>query len=85
MNLWSLSLDDYIQIMEEAIILGRERGKKEGENLEVEFFEVAKKRGIEIKHIAQTDMDKDLLIGNMREELKCKILDMTKKENENQC
>jgi hypothetical protein len=71
--------------MEEAIVLGKERGKKIGDNIEAEFFEIVEKRGIAIKHLGQTAMDKDLLIGNMREELKCKILDMTKKEHENQC
>jgi len=69
-NLFMLDIDTYIEIMEEAIKLGKERGKKEGENLEVEFFEVAEKLGKlnNIKHLGQTEMDKDLLLGNLREE-----------------
>jgi len=85
-NLWSISIDDYLIIMEEAIVLGKERGKKEGDNLEQEFFEIAKKKGIldKIKHLGQTEMDKDLLIGNMREEgLKILDLDEEKRRIEN--
>ena len=69
-NLFMLDIDTYIEIMEEAIILGKERGNKEGENIEQEFFEVAKKldKLNNIKHLGQTEMDKDLLLGNLREE-----------------
>jgi hypothetical protein len=83
-----LDIDIYIEIIEEAIKLGKERGKKEGENIEVEFFEVAKKKGKlnNIKHLGQTEMEKDLLIGNLREE-GIKIFDLDeekrRKENEN--
>ena len=75
-NLYLINPEDYLTIMEEAIILGKERGKKEGDNLEVEFFEVAEKLGKlnNIKHLGQTEMEKDLLIGNLREE-KIKIFD----------
>jgi len=68
-NIWQISLDDYLTIMEEAIVLGKERGKVEGDNLEAEFFEVAKKKGMidKIKYLGQTDKDKDLLCGDMRE------------------
>jgi hypothetical protein len=56
--------------MEEAIILGKERGKKMGDNLEQEFFEVAEKKGMtnKIKHLGTTDKDSDLLTGDLREE-----------------
>jgi len=86
-NLFMLDIDTYIEIMEEAIILGKERGKKEGEDISQEFFEVAEKLGKlnNIKHLGQTEMDKDLLIGNLREE-KIKIFDLDeekrRKENE---
>jgi len=68
-NIWQMSIDDYIKIMEEAIILGKERGKVEGENLEVEFFEIAKKKGMihKIQYLGQTDKDIDLLTGDFRE------------------
>ncbi len=68
-NIYLINPEDYIEIMGEAIILGKERGKKEGDNLEQEFFEVAEKRGKlnNIKHLGQTEMDKDLWLGNMRD------------------
>ena len=87
-NLFMLDINTYIKIMEEAIKLGKERGKKAGDNLEVEFFEVAEKLGKlnNIKHLGQTEMEKDLLIGNLREE-GIKIFDLDeekrRKENEN--
>jgi hypothetical protein len=69
-NLWAINLDDYITILEYAIKLGKERGKVEGDNLETEFFEIAKKKGLteQIKHLGVTDKDKDLLVGELREE-----------------
>ena len=86
-NLFMLDIDTYIEIMEEAIKLGKERGKKEGENIEQEFFEIAAKlRKMEkIQHLGQTEMDKGLITGNLREE-GLKILDLEeekrRKENE---
>ena len=83
-----LDIDTYIEIMEEAIKLGKERGKKEGENIEQEFFEIAAKLGKmeKIQHLGQTEMDKGLITGNLREE-GLKILDLDeekrRKEDEN--
>ena len=82
-----LDIDTYIEIMEEAIILGKERGKKEGDNLEVEFFEIAEKLGKlnNIKHLGQTEMDKDLWLGNMREKgIKIYNPDEEKRRKENE-
>jgi hypothetical protein len=83
-NLWTTDLDTYIKIMEEAIILAKQRGKKEGDNIEVEFFEIVQKQGLKdkINHLGTIEMDKDLLLGNLREETHKKILDLTTKENE---
>jgi len=87
-NLFMLDIDTYIEIMEEAIKLGKERGKKEGENIEQEFFEIAAKLGKmeKIQHLGQTEMDKGLITGNLREE-GLKILDLDeekrRKEDEN--
>ena len=83
-NLWSINIDDYLTIMEEAIILGKERGKKEGDNLEQEFFEIAKKKGLldKVKHLGKTDKDIDLIAGNLREE-GLKILNMKELERRN--
>ena len=87
-NLYLINPEDYLTIMEEAIILGKERGKKEGENIEQEFFEIAAKLGKmeKIQHLGQTEMDKGLITGNLREE-GLKILDLDeekrRKEDEN--
>ena len=69
-NIFMLDIDTYIEIMEEVIKLGKERGKKEGDNLEQEFFEIAEKKGMtnKIKYLGVTDKDKDLLTGELREE-----------------
>jgi predicted ATP-grasp superfamily ATP-dependent carboligase len=85
-NLFSMNISDYIEIMEEAIILGKERGKKEGDDLTQEFFEIAaKKNKLEkIKYLGQTEMDKGLIVGNLREEgLKILDLDEEKRRKEN--
>jgi hypothetical protein len=79
-NLWTINISDYLEIMEEAIVLGKERGKKEGDNLEQEFFEIARRKNKMPKPLGATEMDKDLILGNLREETKLKILDLTKKE-----
>jgi protein-tyrosine-phosphatase len=79
-NIWTISIDDYIQIMEEAIVLGNSRGKKEGESIEQEFFEIANKRGIKIQKLGATELNKE----ELKEQYKLagkKILDLTKKEN----
>jgi len=65
--------------MEEAIILGKERGKKEGDNLEEEFFEVAKKLNKIPKHLGMTEKDIDLLTGDLREN-RLKILNSKEEE-----
>lgn len=67
-NVWMISIDDYLEIMEEAIILGKQKGKKEGDNLEEEFFIIAKKKNKIPKHLGQTEKDSDLLCGDLREE-----------------
>lgn len=78
-NVWTMNLDDYLEIMEEAIKLGKEREKKEGDNLEIEFFEIAKKKGKTPKHLGMTDKDSDLLTGDLRE-TGLKILNLNEEE-----
>jgi len=78
-NIWSINISDFLEILEEAIKLGRERGKKEGENIEPEFFEIAKKKNKMPKHLGATELNKEELL----EEYKLrnlKVLDLTKKE-----
>ena len=87
-NLFMMSAEDFLDIFEEAIKLGKERGKKEGDNIEQEFFEIAAKLGKmeKIQHLGQTEMDKGLITGNLREN-GIKIIDLDeekrRKENEN--
>lgn len=77
-SLWKISLEDYIEIMEGAIALGKERGKKEGDNLEEEFFEIAKRKNKLSQHLGATELNKEEL--KKQYELKgLKILDLTKK------
>ena len=78
-HLWQINLDDYIEIMEEAIKLGKERGKKEGDNLEQEFFEIAIKKNKIPKHLGTTEKDIDLLTGDLREN-GLKILNLKEEE-----
>ena len=79
-DIWTMSLADYLEIYEGAYQLAKERGRKAGDNIETEFFEIAKKWKMakNIKHLGTTDMDSDLLLGNIREETKAKVLDLTK-------
>jgi hypothetical protein len=79
-----MDIKTYIEIMEEAIKRGKERGKKEGDNLEDIFFEVAKEKGMldKIQHLGVTDKDIDLIAGNLREE-GLKILNMKEIERRN--
>ena len=66
-NLWSIDINSFCEIMEEAIKLGKERGKKEGDNLEKEFFEIAAKKNKIPKHLGTIEKDMDLLTGDLRE------------------
>jgi hypothetical protein len=80
-NIWLISIDDYITIMEEAIILGKERGKKEGDNPDKEFFEIAEKKGMlnKVKKLGATELNKE----ELKEQYKMKglnILDLTKED-----
>ena len=80
-NIWTMSIEDYLTIMEEAIVLGKERGKKEGDNLEQEFFEIAKKKEMldKIKKLGATELNKE----ELKEQYKMKgldVLDLTKEE-----
>jgi hypothetical protein len=78
-NLWQISLEDYLLIMPEAIKLGKERGKKEGDNLEQEFMEVAKRLNKLPTHLGATELNKEELIDQYKLAGKT-ILDLTKKD-----
>lgn len=80
-NVWLINPDDFIEIMEEAIKLGKERGKKEGDNIEQEFFEIAAKKGKleKIKHLGATELNKKELINEYKSK-GLNILDLTKEK-----
>lgn len=84
-NLFILDISTYLEIMEDAIILGKARGKTEGDNIEQEFAEVAQKKVLlnKIKHLGTTDKDADLLCGDLREE-GLKIINLKEIERRNQ-
>ena len=48
--------------------LAQKHGKKTGSSMQEEFDEVLKKRKNKIKYLGSTDMDIDLLTGNLREQ-----------------
>jgi len=65
---YSISAEDLIKIYPEAIALATEHGKKTGEDFGEELFEIAKKYGIKIDKLGETEKDADLLTGDLREE-----------------
>jgi len=82
-NLWQISLEDYLIIMPEAIKLGKERGKKEGDNIEQEFMEVAKRLNKLPKHLGATELTKAEWLEQQKLAGK-KVLDLTKEEPKNE-
>ena len=84
-HIWTMNIEDYIIIMEEAIKLAKERGKKEGDNIEQEFFEIVEKKKMtdKIKHLGKTEKDIDLLTGDLREQ-GLKILNLKEEERKRQ-
>jgi len=81
------NVEDFLEIYEEAYKLAKERGKQEGEDFSVEFFEIAAKLGKmeKIQHLGQTEMDKGLITGNLREKgIKIIDLDEEKRRKENE-
>lgn len=74
--IWNLNIDQYIEVYE----LAKANGKKPGDSMEDEFLIVMNKHNL--KPIAETNYDKDLLLGNLREEgLKIATLDDLNKQN----
>jgi hypothetical protein len=84
-NLFMMTIGDFLPIFEEAIELAKSRGKKEGENFEQEFFEVAKRKEMlnTMKHLGQTQLDKDMLTGELRDK-GLKILNLDEIERRKQ-
>jgi len=76
-NIFITDIDTILEVYE----LAKNNGKKEGDNIQEEFTEIMKRYPEKFKYLGVTEMDKDLLLGNIREETKKKVLDMTKKEH----
>jgi len=68
--------ETYLKITE----LAKQHGKQQGESMQEEFDEMQKMYPEKFNFLGTTDMDKDLLLGNLREETKLKILDLTQEK-----
>lgn len=73
-NLFMLDIDTALEIYD----LAKARGKKEDDDLQNEFNEIFRKHPEKFKHLGITDMDSQLLKGNLEEE-HFKIIDLTKR------
>lgn len=69
--IWQLDIDTVLEIYE----LAKKHGKKSGDNIQVEFEEILKKKKEKFKLLGTTNQDKSLMVGNLREE-GFKILDL---------
>lgn len=58
--LWEITLDDFLKVCEMA----QANGKKAGDNMEQEFLEYAKLKGI--KHSGATELNKQELIDELK-------------------
>lgn len=70
--------------MTEVYELAIKHGKKEGESIEDEFFEVMKKKKDKFKCLGTTDKDSDLLTGDLRE-AGLKVLNLNEIERKKNC
>jgi len=70
-HLFMLDLETYLEVCK----LAQQNGKKSGESMQQEFEEVIKKKKNKVKYLGATELDIDLLAGNMREN-GLKILNM---------
>jgi hypothetical protein len=57
-----------ISIYLEAIELAQKNGKKVGDSIEKELIEIIQKHKEEVTYLGETEKDKDLIAGNLREE-----------------
>ena len=62
-NMHIVDLVMYLEVVELALL----HGKHEGEDMTAELEEVSRKYTDKIKFIGTTDMDADMMTGNMRE------------------
>lgn len=63
-NLFSMDIDTYLKVYELAL----EHGKKPGDSMSEEFEAIAKLNKEKITYLGTTNKDKDLLVGDLRED-----------------
>jgi hypothetical protein len=56
-----------ISIYLEAIELAQKNGKKAGDSIEKELIEIIQIHKDEVTYLGETEKDKDLIVGNLRE------------------
>lgn len=76
-KMFMMSLDIYL----EAIELAHKNGKVAGDSIAEELLEIMKKYKDKVTYLGETEKDKDLIVGNLREE-GLKILDLDEKERQ---
>lgn len=62
-NIFITDIETILEVYE----LAKSHGKKEGDNVQAEFNEVIKRHPEKFGYLGATEMDKDLLGGNLRE------------------
>jgi len=70
-----ITFEIYLEIVE----LAKKHGKKSGDSMQEEFDEILKKYPDKVKELGTTDMDVDLLTGNLRENGK-KVLNLKEED-----
>ncbi len=58
------TIEDYIKVYE----LAEKHGKKPGDSMQEEFEQVKKENPKKFHYLGATDKDKDILLGDLREE-----------------
>ena len=75
---WLSDLGTYL----EAVKLAKQHGKKAGDNISDELMEVMKKNPKKFHMLGTTDMDLDMICGNLREQ-GLKIFNIKEAERKN--
>jgi hypothetical protein len=78
-QLWSLTLDIYLEVVE----LAQKHGKKSGDSMLEEFQEIRNKYPERFQYVGETEKDIDLLTGDLREE-GLKVFNIKEEERKNQ-
>ena len=74
-QMFLMDLNTYLEIVE----LAKKRGKKAEDNMTSEFQEIIKKKADKINFLGNTNLDVDMITGNLREK-GLKIFNMKEEE-----